>query len=821
MKIIGANVTGSFILNSQDVTTTIQTSNVWSGSVATDITALNAATASLNRVTSSLLNYTASNNAAISDILLETASINTFTSSIDNRTSVIEGKYITTGSNTFVGVQYVSNTTQATTFTSTASLYTDGGLRIGKDAYVSGSAFIKGNLTVFGTSSIEYVTSSVFVGLEYIDLNTDLPALRYAGIRVYDSGSNVGVTGSLFWDSQTNHWVYANPSGSSYSGGMLISGPRASSLGEEQGTTFNALMKGMGGDHITSSGIFENGLSASFYNNALVVSASGDNRFGSLLGNTHTFTGSVNITGSQTISNGDLTISGNRNIFLSNANTAAGVIRFYNSTSGSTKSGIGSYYNIADEGNLEFLTGGTTTRMIINSLGNVGIATTTIPNNLGVAMQMGPTLNLMSYVGNSYFLNNWYYDSSGNAKYITSNFASGITQNGSGELRFFTNPSGTANATFTPTERIVITNGGNVGIGTTNPSNLLQTKDVGITNTNTYFGTGQVRIGGGSDHTTNTVLSVAPGVVSFDAPGVGGGRFTINSSGNIGIGTASPATSYGFTRFLVISNPTNAEISLEATTSGKVLSMGVTNGWNYFQTTAGNGYDFQIGGTSRMQISSTGAISTSSTISAGGNVSMAQFSANALFSSYTPDGLFNVASRYSAISTPGAADRIRFGYNDYGSGQYWGRIGFNATTNWSLGIITGAGNDFSIGTGYQGSQLYIYSNGNYAFSGSNVSDRRKKANINYITSNQLDNILKLKPATFNKIADEVVSENVHTGFIAQDIMEEGIPNLVMGSDEGGYGLDYDGILALTVKAIQELKAENDTLKEILQRNNIQ
>ena len=261
MKIIGANITGSFILNSQDVTTTIQTSNVWSGSVATDITALNAATASLNAATASLLNYTASNNATISDILLETASINTFTSSINSRTSVIEGKYITTGSNTFVGTQYVSNTTQATTFTSTASLYTDGGLRIGKDAYVSGSAFIKGNLTVFGTSSIEYVTSSVFVGLEYIDLNTDLPALRYAGIRIYDSGSNAGVTGSFLWDSQNNRWIYSNPSGSSYSGGMLISGPRASTLGSEEGTTNNALMKGQGGDHITSSAVLDDGTS--------------------------------------------------------------------------------------------------------------------------------------------------------------------------------------------------------------------------------------------------------------------------------------------------------------------------------------------------------------------------------------------------------------------------------------------------------------------------------------------------------------------------------------------------------------------------------
>jgi hypothetical protein len=77
MKIIGANITGSFILNNQDVTTTIQTSNVWSGSVATDITALNDATASL-------LNYTASQNSRNST-------------------------YATTGSNTFAGIQTVNS----------------------------------------------------------------------------------------------------------------------------------------------------------------------------------------------------------------------------------------------------------------------------------------------------------------------------------------------------------------------------------------------------------------------------------------------------------------------------------------------------------------------------------------------------------------------------------------------------------------------------------------------------------------------------------------------------------------------------------------
>jgi hypothetical protein len=166
----------------------------------------------------------------------------------------------TTGSNTFTGQQYVSNTNAPVNFTDTASLYTDGGLRVGKDAYVSGTLYLN-NLTVFGTQSVNFITSSQLdISDNVITVNTSTPAIRFGGIAVRDSGSlGTGLTGSLLWDSQNNHWVYTNPSGSSYSGGMMISGPRASSLGEEQGTTFNALMKGQGGDHITSSGIFESG----------------------------------------------------------------------------------------------------------------------------------------------------------------------------------------------------------------------------------------------------------------------------------------------------------------------------------------------------------------------------------------------------------------------------------------------------------------------------------------------------------------------------------------------------------------------------------
>ena len=415
-----------------------------------------------------------------------------------------------------------------------------------------------------------------------------------------------------------------------------------------------------------------------------VTAMTGSNIFGSLASNTQVFTGSmfvtgsINVTGSMNMVNGDLTINGNRNIYLSNSNTAAGVIRFYNATSAATKAAIGSYYNVADEGNLEFLTGGTNTRMMISSSGNIGIGITT------------PSAKLHVY--------------------------------------------------------------GQTFIGTPDGAYTQGTLKIG-------YGTGGYA-----------------GALYLNADNNSGGAYI---AWNAGIKASVATATYAYAGAATKIDGQGGSITFYTATTG----------------TAG------------ADISWTQRLSVSTTVTMANN-----FVANAGFNSYDGDGLFAAGATYCSINTPGSSNRIRFGYNDYGSGQYWGRIGFFQATNWSLGGIGGAGNDFSIGTAYNGTQFYIYANGNYSHSGSNVSDRRKKTNINYITNSQLNNILKLKPATFNKITDEVINENVHTGFIAQDIMEEGIPNLVMGSDEEGYGLDYDGILALTVKALQELKAEFDEYK---------
>jgi hypothetical protein len=143
---------------------------------------------------------------------------------------------------------------------------------------------INGNLQVFGTASYSYVSASQLnVGTNTISVNVAEPAERFGGLIVYDSGSlSHQATASLFWDSLNNHWIYQNASGSTYSGGMLISGPRnTGAIGNEVGTTNNALMKGKGGDHITSSGIFDNGTDV--YTNRNVQITGSLNATGSLV----------------------------------------------------------------------------------------------------------------------------------------------------------------------------------------------------------------------------------------------------------------------------------------------------------------------------------------------------------------------------------------------------------------------------------------------------------------------------------------------------------------------------------------------------------
>jgi len=96
---------------------------------------------------------------------------------------------------------------------------------------------------------------------------------------------------------------------------------------------------------------------------------------------------------------------------------------------------------------------------------------------------------------------------------------------------------------------------------------------------------------------------------------------------------------------------------------------------------------------------------------------------------------------------------------------------------------------------------------------SNLSDRRLKENIKPIEYGLAD-IVKLKPVTFNFID---VPDRLTYGFIAQDVQEV-LPELVAEEKDNKFedGSPYltlkgNDILPVLVKAMQELKAINDTL----------
>jgi hypothetical protein len=226
------------------------------------------------------------------------------------------GSFATTGSNTFNGNQIITGsliTTQgltgslqgtaswATNFTSasnyvlnsqTSSFVTNSqtsSMTVATASYIpnylttgssgitqtiSGSLTINQNLTVLGSSSIQYITSSQLnIGTNLITVNTATPAVRFGGLAVYDSGSTgTGLTGSILWDSQNNTWIYSNPSGSSYDGAMILVGPRNSTgIGNEQPINQGYAAVGDGSHHMTSSAIYSSGSLIRLENNTQVT----------------------------------------------------------------------------------------------------------------------------------------------------------------------------------------------------------------------------------------------------------------------------------------------------------------------------------------------------------------------------------------------------------------------------------------------------------------------------------------------------------------------------------------------------------------------
>jgi hypothetical protein len=114
---------------------------------------------------------------------------------------------------------------------------------------------------------------------------------------------------------------------------------------------------------------------------------------------------------------------------------------------------------------------------------------------------------------------NGYWDNPANTwRYLTNDFYTAINFTNTGHILFRTAPAGTANAAFVPADRMIITNGGNVGIDNTNPLVRLDVrKTVG-------HGAGT---GGSSDAPTTAIITGGATARYNDWPnGWGGGLST-------------------------------------------------------------------------------------------------------------------------------------------------------------------------------------------------------------------------------------------------------------------------------------------------------
>jgi hypothetical protein len=269
------NLVGNIQPFSSSVATSINalSASIGSGTIGNSVSLLNAFTASQEAKDSTLATYTASVDGHIADINSYTTSvdghiadINSYTASVDGHISDINTYTASVNGhiadiNAYTQSNDTTNGAQDARLTSLESetgsyAKTTVGNTFNGTQVISGSVFITGSLVVYGSSSMQNVTASqVELGTNTILLNTANPAIRFGGITVIDSGSS-GTTGSLFWDSQNNHWLYQHPSasGEGYNSAILISGPKNSgSLGDETTLTSGKITVAVGEDHIGDS----------------------------------------------------------------------------------------------------------------------------------------------------------------------------------------------------------------------------------------------------------------------------------------------------------------------------------------------------------------------------------------------------------------------------------------------------------------------------------------------------------------------------------------------------------------------------------------
>ena len=277
------------------------------------------------------------------------------------------------------------------------------------------------------------------------------------------------------------------------------------------------------------------------------------------------------------------------------AGVGAGISFFGVSESGGGVSQFGSIKGIKENatsanyaGALAFVTSNSanaqTERMRLNSAGNLGLGVTpSVFTSTIKALQIGPTSVFRagdtSYTQATFVASNVRQEAATDY-YIADGFATQYTQQGGAHI-WATAVSGTAGNAIAFSQKMFLDVNGNLGIGTTSPTTTLNvsgatSQTIMISNTSTSLSTGgsmgNLDFAAGTANTTNARVSglvvgtsEAGGDLVVETRADGGSlseRMRITSTGNVGIGTSSPALggARAYSKVLTIDGGTNTGI---------------------------------------------------------------------------------------------------------------------------------------------------------------------------------------------------------------------------------------------------------------------